>query len=76
VPDWSLDSDTLLLSFLGYGGQEFMNAHPSANVHLQLTAKDGGRATWFVTAVDPVARQSLTVGLDAHSREVVFSEIN
>ena len=76
VPDWGLDSDTLLLSFLGYGGQDFMNAHPSANVHLQLTAQEGGRATWFVTAVDPLARQSLTVGLDAHSREVVFSEIN
>jgi hypothetical protein len=74
--DWSLDSDDLLLAFLGYGGQEFINAHPAANIHLQLKGEDADRSIWYVTAVDPVARQSLIVGVDACSRQVVLSETN
>lgn len=74
VPDWSVDSDDLLLTFLSYGGQEFISAYPRANVHLQLKSENTGRSMWYVTAVDPVARQSLMVGVDAHSRQVVMSE--
>ena len=69
--DWHLDSDDLLLTFLSYGGQEFMGAHPNANVHLQLKETNDGLSIWYITAVDPVARQSLLVGVDARSRQVV-----
>jgi hypothetical protein len=71
--DWHLDSDDLLLTFLSYGGQAFINAHPNANVHVQLKGEGIGRSVWYITAVDPVARQSLFVGVDALSRQVVLS---
>lgn len=74
VSDWQLGSDDLLLTFLSYGGQDFLSTHPSANIHLQLKQDDEGRSVWYVTAVDPVARQSLIVGVDALSRQVVPSE--
>jgi hypothetical protein len=73
-PDWQLDSDDLLLTFLGYGGADFIGAHPSANVHLQLKGEGTGRSIWFITAVDPATRQTLVVPVDAHSRTVVLSE--
>jgi hypothetical protein len=74
APDWRLDSDDLLLTFLSYGGEDFISAHPSANVHLQLKGEETGRSTWYIIAVDPVARQSLIVGVDARSREIVKVE--
>jgi hypothetical protein len=70
-PDWTVDSDDLLLTFMSYGGRDFMSAHPGANVHLQLKGNDEGRSVWYVTAVDPLARESLLVGMDARTRQVV-----
>ena len=72
--DWSLNSDDLLSIFLGYGREEFVVDHANVNIHLQLTGKEDGRSIWYMTAIDPVARQSLVVGIDANSREVVLSE--
>jgi hypothetical protein len=74
--DWSLDSRDLLLMLLSYGGEAFMSAHPSANVHLQLKGDSAERSTWYITAVDAASRQSLTVGVDAQSRQVVLNETN
>jgi hypothetical protein len=74
VPDWDLGSDELLLTFLSLGGREFISHHPRANVHLQLKGEDGRQAVWYVTAVDPVVSESLTVGIDAISRQVVVSD--
>jgi hypothetical protein len=71
--DWNLDGDDLLLTFLSHGGNEFIGAHPKANIHLQLKGEDQARSTWYVIAVDPAARQSLIVGIDALSRQVVMS---
>ena len=71
--DWSLDGDDLLLTFLSHGGKEFIGAHPKANIHLQLKGENKVRSTWYVIAVDPAARQSLIVGIDALSRQVVTS---
>jgi hypothetical protein len=72
MPDWTLDSDDLLLTFLGRGGQDFINAHPRANIHLQLKSDDAGNAIWYVTAVDPVGRQTFNLEIDANSREIVL----
>ena len=72
--DWNLDSDDLLLTFLSYGGQAFLGDHPGANVHVWLEAKEDGRSVWYMTAVDPVTRQSLFIGMDARSRQIVMSE--
>lgn len=74
TPDWGLNSDELLLTFLSYGGKAFMGAHPDANIHIQLKAGEADRPIWYITAVDPVARQSLIVGIDAQTRQVVLSE--
>jgi len=63
----------LILTFMGHGGQDFMAFHPGANVHVQLKGEGENRPIWYVSAVDPVARQSLIIGIDAFSREVVFS---
>jgi len=76
MADWSLDSEDLLLTLLSYGGEAFISAHPSANIHLQLRAGGADRSIWYITAVDPVARQSLVVGVDAQTRQVVLSETN
>lgn len=76
VPDWNIDSDALLLTFFSYGGQEFINAHPAANIHVQLKADNTGRPIWYLTAVDPVARQSITVAMDAQSRQIVTNQPN
>jgi hypothetical protein len=73
-PDWQLDSDDLLLTFLSYGGEDFIGAFPNANLHLQLKGEGTGRSIWHITAVDPVARQTLVVSVDARSRKVVLSE--
>lgn len=69
--DWSLESDDLLLTFLSHGGEEFIGAHPEANIHMQLKGEDIARSVWYIAAIDPVARQSFVVGVDALSREVV-----
>lgn len=74
TPDWDLDSDALLLTFLGHGGQGFFDAHPSANFHLSLKGTESGRAVWHITAIDPVARQSFVVQVDARSRQVLSSD--
>lgn len=74
APDWSLDSDELLLTFLGHGGEAFLGAHPGANIHLQLQAEEPGRSVWYITAIDPVSRQSMLVGVDARTRQVVLSK--
>ncbi len=74
--DWSLDGDDLLLTFLSHGGEGFLGAHPKANIHLQLQGEDTNRSTWYIIAVDPAARQSLIVGVDALSRQVLMSKIN
>jgi len=74
APDWGLNSDELLLTFLSYGGKAFMGAHPDANIHIQLKAGEADRPIWYITAVDPVAQQSLIVGIDAQTRQVVLSE--
>ena len=73
-PDWSMGSEDLLLTFLSYGGQAFMNTHPHGNIHLQLRSEDGGRSVWYVTGVDPVARQTLLVVVDALSRQVIVGD--
>ncbi len=70
--DWNLGGDDLLLTFLGYGGEEFIGAHPGANVHLQLKGEDDVSSVWYITAIDPLARQSLTVGVDALSRQMIM----
>jgi hypothetical protein len=69
--DWNLESDDLLLTFLSHGGEEFIGAHPGANIHMQLKGEDTARSIWYIAAVDPVARQSFVVGVDALSRQVV-----
>jgi len=76
VPDWSLGSDELLLTFLSYGGEAFIGHHPQANIHLALTREKDGHAIWYITAVDPVTRQTLMVGLDAQTREIVVNTGN
>jgi hypothetical protein len=76
VADWDLDSSDLLLTWLSYGGEAFVSAHPSANIHLQLRAGDAERSIWYIIGVDPVRHGSLVVGVDAQSRQVVLSETN
>lgn len=72
--DWNVNSDDLLLTFLSHGGEEFIGSYPKANIHLQLKGEDAAHSIWYITAVDPVARQSLIVGVDAFSRQVVMSK--
>jgi len=69
--DWSLDSDDLLLTFMANGGEAFLKLYSFVNIHAQLWADKAGRSIWYVSAVDPVARESLTIGIDALSRQVV-----
>jgi hypothetical protein len=69
--DWSLDSDDLLLTFMAYGGEEFMREHPQVNLHFHLSGQDAERPTWYLSAIDPQARQSFMVSVDALSRQVV-----
>lgn len=74
LADWGVNCDDLLLTFLSYGGKGFLSAYPNANIHLQLKSGEANRPIWYVTAVDPVARQSWIVGIDAQTRQVVLSE--
>lgn len=74
--DWSIDSEDLLLLLLSYGGKAFIGAHPNANVHLQLKGDSTERSIWYITAVDAASRQSLIVGVDAQSRQVVLNQTN
>jgi hypothetical protein len=76
VPDWGVDSDELVLTFLSYGGKGFIGAHPRANVHLQLKAGEDARPMWYVTAVDPVLREAHMVSIDARTRQVVMTEVD
>jgi hypothetical protein len=68
--DWELDSDELILTFLASGGEDFVRTHSRVNIHFRL-AEDSGRSVWYLTGVDPVARQSLTVRVDALSRQII-----
>jgi hypothetical protein len=69
--NWSLDSSDLLLTFMACGGEDFLKSHSHVNIHFQLKSEDAGQSIWYMTAIDPVAQQSLTVGMDALSRQVV-----
>lgn len=69
--DWALDSDDLLLTFLSYGGQDFINKHPSLNLHLQLKGQDNGSSVWYFTAVDPISRETFVIGIDAQTHQVI-----
>ena len=70
--DWDLGSQDLMLIFLAYGGKEYLARHANASVHFYLKREGDGRSTWYLSGLDPVARQSFVVGVDALSREVVF----
>jgi hypothetical protein len=74
APDWDLDSEELLLTFLSYGGKAFLSAHPGANIHMQLKADEAGRSIWSITAIDPIQRESLLVRVDARTRQVVQAD--
>ena len=69
--DWEFVAEDMLLTFLAHGGQGFLRDHPQADVRLQLSGREGGRATWYVSAIDPAAGASLQVKIDALSREVL-----
>jgi hypothetical protein len=69
--DWAFDSNDLLLTFMAYGGEDFLGEHASANIHFRLSGQEGGRSIWYLSAIDPVSRQSFTLSVDALSREVV-----
>lgn len=69
--DWNVDSSELLFTFMAYGGEEFIKGHSLVNIHVQLRQQDDGRSVWYMTAIDPELRQSLTVGIDALSRQVI-----
>ena len=69
--DWTLGSDELLLTLMAHGGEDFLRRNSHVNVHCQLKREDAGRSIWYLTTIDSVARQSLTVGVDALSRQVV-----
>jgi hypothetical protein len=71
--DWSLDGDDLLSTFMAYGGNEFMREHAHVNLHFRLSGQDAGRPIWYLSAIDPEARQSFVVGVDALSRQVVLT---
>jgi hypothetical protein len=72
--DWSLDSDDLLSTFMAYGGDEFIREHARVNLHFRLSGQDAERPTWYLSAIDPEARQSFVVGVDALSRQVVLTD--
>jgi hypothetical protein len=67
--DWSLGSEELLITFLAYGGEEFIREHAHANLHFRLSGQEGERPTWYLSAIDPVARESFVVRVDALSRQ-------
>ena len=70
--DWSLGSQDLMLIFMAYGGRDYLDRHSNASVHFYLKREGDGRSTWYLSGLDPVARQSFVVGVDALSREVVW----
>jgi Tfp pilus assembly protein PilX len=69
--DWDLGSGELLMIWLAYGGQDFIKQHARVNIHFQLKTGNDGQSVWYLSAVDPVARQSHTVLIDAVSRQVL-----
>jgi hypothetical protein len=71
--DWSLDSDDLLSTFMTYGGEQFIRGHAHANLHFRLSGQDAGRPIWYLSAIDPQARRSFVVAVDALSRQVVLT---
>lgn len=70
--DWSLGSEDLMMTFLASGGEAFLQSHGQANIHFSLERDGEGRSMWSLIALDPAARESLIVGVDALSHEVVF----
>lgn len=84
--DWSLDSDDLLSTFMAHGGDQFIREHAHVNLHLCLSGQDVGRPAdtvrpadalrpiWYLSAIDPEARRSFVVGVDALSRQVVLTD--
>jgi len=69
--DWSLTADDLLLTFLAHGGHAFIREHARVSLHFRLSAQDGERPIWYLSAIAPEARQSFTVSVDALSRQIV-----
>jgi hypothetical protein len=69
--DWALDADDLLLTFMACGGETFLQMHAPTNIHAQLGRTETGSFAWTISAIDPVAKESFTVGIDALSRQVI-----
>jgi hypothetical protein len=72
--DWSLDSGDLLLTFMAHGGEEFVRERAHVNLHFCLSGQNGERPVWYLSAIDPEARQSFGIGVDALSRQIVWTK--
>jgi hypothetical protein len=69
--DWSFRGRDILITYLAHGGEAFLADHPQATVRAQLSARQGGRSIWYLSAVDAAAGASHQVRVDALSRRVI-----
>lgn len=70
---WQAGPRDVLLAFLAYGGQAFLDEHPQALVDLHLAEGDEGGAAWAIVALDPEERGLLALVVDAETMQVLLS---
>jgi hypothetical protein len=68
---WQAGPRDIMLVFLAYGGQAFLDGHPQAVVDLHLAEGDQGGPVWTIVALDPGDGGLFSSLIDAGTRQVL-----
>ena len=68
---WHSELKEAVLVFLAYGGEEFLAAHPQAQIDLHLGPDSEGRTVWNIVAFDKEGQALCSVTIDAATRHVL-----
>ncbi|MBU0704876.1 MAG: hypothetical protein KKC18_13530 [Chloroflexi bacterium] len=68
---WRAGPRDALLTFLAYGGREFLQEHPQAIVDLHLAESDDAGPTWIIVALDASDQSAFSLLIEAETGQVI-----
>ena len=68
---WRAGPGDALLTFLAYGGREFIQEHPQAIVDLHLAESDDTGPTWIIVTLDASDQSAFSLLIDSETGQVI-----
>jgi len=68
---WRAGPTDALLTFLAYGGSEFLQEHPQALVDLHLAKSDDAGPTWTIVTLDASDQSAFSLLVDGETGQVI-----